>query len=147
MKRYLLFFIVLLTAGLSASAQDIASHQWKDRVLIILTTVDSDESFQKQLQILQQEKSGLEERKLKVYLTTPLAYKKLSSIDENWITGGTLYNTHKSKESTLELILIGLDGGVKYRTYKLTPALEIFTVIDGMPMPRSEINNNKQGSQ
>lgn len=47
MKRYLLFFIVLLTAGLSASAQDIASHQWNERVLIILTTADNEESFQK----------------------------------------------------------------------------------------------------
>lgn len=80
-------------------------------------------------------------------MATPLAYKKLSSVDENWITGSTLYNTYKSKESTLELILIGLDGGIKHRTNKLTPALEIFTVIDGMPMRRSEINNNIQGSQ
>jgi len=39
------------------------------------------------------------------------------------------------------LELIGLDGGVKYRSTSAVPLEELWTLIDGMPMRRAELKN------
>ncbi|WP_345165985.1 DUF4174 domain-containing protein [Algibacter aquimarinus] len=42
----------------------------------------------------------------------------------------------------MELLLIGLDGGIKLRQSKMLYCKDLFSVIDVMPMRKSEINNN-----
>ena len=42
---------------------------------------------------------------------------------------------------TFEVVLIGLDGGIKLRQTKLVSLDKLFTLIDGMPMRRNELKN------
>lgn len=43
----------------------------------------------------------------------------------------------------MTIVLIGRDGGEKYRSNTLTTPLHFFTLIDGMPMRRAEMRNKK----
>ncbi len=144
MKKPFYILVILLWVTGSVTAQDFSTHKWENRVLLVMAASKDSKLLQQQIEIFNQNESGLKERKLKIYLVTPNNYSMFNSADENRVTSNTLYNNYKSKESELELVLIGLDGGIKHRTYSLTTALEIFTVIDGMPMRQSEINKSKK---
>ena len=72
-------------------------------------------------------------------------YKTAFPDTNTWNNSGELYENYKQSDSPFQLILIGLDGGVKLRKTKYITAGEIFSVIDGMYMRRKEIerkNNN-----
>lgn len=144
MKPYLLYFVVLLTGCLPALAQDIASHQWEDRVLFVMTTDSTGAEFKRQVQELKENQEGLTERKLKVYLVTPEAYRLLNPPETAWKPGGDLYKTNNKKGAQPEVLLIGLDGHIKHRKYSFTTARELFVIIDGMPMRQSELRNRKK---
>lgn len=137
--------IMILLTTVATVAQNISSHQWKERVLIVLTKDSTSDAFKAQVQQFEDHLPGLEERKLQIYLASPGAYKKnFNANDDDWVPGGSLYTTYKSKDSSIELVLIGLDGGIKLRTYSLTPMEDLFVTIDGMPMRKSEIKRHKK---
>lgn len=144
MKKTVYSIIMILLTTVPTLAQNISSHQWKERVLLVLTTDSTSDAFKTQVQQFEDHLPGLEERKLQIYLASPEAYKNYNATNDVWIPGGSLYTTYKSKDSSIELVLIGLDGGIKLRTYSLTPMEDIFVTIDGMPMRRSEIKRNKR---
>lgn len=144
MKQTFFTGVLLLGIFFSAKAQNIASHQWEDRVLIVMTANPEDAEFKKQIQELNAHQQGLTERKLKVYLTTPKAYRLLNAPETSWHQGGDLYKTYNKKGAVPEVVLIGLDGQIKHHKYIFTPALELFVIIDGMPMRQSEIQNRKK---
>tara|TARA_R110000850_G_scaffold268138_1_gene399469 strand:- start:62057 stop:62500 length:444 start_codon:yes stop_codon:yes gene_type:complete len=145
MNTSLLYFLVLLIAGLPLAAQEIASHQWEDRVLIVMTKDHTDAEFKRQIQELNAHQQGLTERKLKVYLATPEAYRLLNAPETSWKPGGDLYKTYNKRSGEPEVLLIGLDGQPKIRKYSFTTALELFVTIDGMPMRQSEMRNRNKG--
>jgi len=143
MKKSVSVLVILFLFKNTLSAQDINAHQWKHRLLIVLSANKNTKLLQEQIAIFNQNETGLEERKLLIYLATPREYALYHPKKMEWKPGAALYNNYQSRETEIALVLIGLDGGIKHRTYRLTPALEIFTIIDGMPMRKSEINRNQ----
>ncbi|MGC9344999.1 MAG: DUF4174 domain-containing protein, partial [Bacteroidales bacterium] len=66
--KYLIIPIVIsLISSISMTAQDLSSHQWKDRLLIVLTNDNSKKLYDDQMDILNEDIKGLEERKLVIY--------------------------------------------------------------------------------
>lgn len=51
----------------NVNAQDLSSHQWKDRLIFILIKDLSNADYLKQLDALDEGKKALEERKLVIY--------------------------------------------------------------------------------
>jgi hypothetical protein len=144
MKKSVYILVLLFWVMPGVTAQDINAHQWKERVLIVMAANKDSELLHQQIAIFTQNEEGLNERKLLVYLATPQEYALYNPKGIDWKSDSVLYENYQSRDTEMELVLIGLDGGIKYRTYSLTPALEIFTIIDGMPMRQSEMRNNKQ---
>lgn len=135
----LLFFTLFLMTELQLNAQHFTQHQWQDRVILIHTPSSDEERWKNQLEILAADPTGLAERKLVVYqirdnhyrhgLSTQGDWKKLTSPPADPFLSGEGF----------EIILIGLDGGVKLRQNELLPLAELFALIDGMPMRKAEI--------
>ena len=118
--------------------QNLKKHQWIQRVLII-TSKDSNQ-LQQQIDLLTKDIKGLQERKLAIYQVTPEGYAK-GTQRNNWTKTTDFYQKIKRKKDGFEVILIGLDGGVKLRQTKLLTLDKLFTLIDGMPMRRQELKN------
>lgn len=118
--------------------QDLGKHEWKDRVFIIASK--KAEELNSQTKILQKDKDGLKKRKLKVYKVLPIKYSE-GLENQNWIDDQLFYEKVKRKKNDFEVILIGLDGGVKLRQTEMISLKKLFTLIDGMPMRRREIKN------
>ena len=128
-----------------ANAQDLNSHLWEDRLLLVLAEDATDENFQNQLKILRENSKGLEERKLVVYQILPGKFKKGLKEETQWQQNKDLYKKYKPGNSNFQIILVGLDGGQKLKESEVLPVQTIFNTIDAMPMRQAEIR--KKGSK
>lgn len=139
-KTQLIFLMLTLTSVSISFAQNLQKHQWKERVLLIT----AEDSIQRSEQLLELKKDikGLNERRLIVYVITPFWYSE-GIHNSQWIDNKSFYSDIKKTRKKFEVILIGLDGGVKLRQTKMLTRQKLFTLIDGMPMRQSEIKKQK----
>ncbi|WP_200979681.1 DUF4174 domain-containing protein [Echinicola sp. 20G] len=145
--NYFNLSIAFLVFGLinHLNAQELSEHQWKERLLIIMTHDLTDSTYEKQIDTLQKNLGELTERKLVVYqfnkdkfktgLDSNKAWNKTES--KKWI------EALKFSNSGFEIILIGLDGQIKRRQTGYLAPKELFGTIDTMPMRRQEMKAKK----
>jgi hypothetical protein len=139
-KNYLtLVFSILL---FNMNAQELEQHQWKNRILIIKTNQDSNNVFYKQLAEVLSDKKGIIERKLIIYTANDAILKMLDfSKNKEVEISNTKDGILKPKEN-FEILLIGLDGGIKLKQDEFLALENLFSLIDGMPMRRQELKRN-----
>ena len=135
--------IIILALSTSFSlAQEVSQHQWKNRVLLILTNSLKSNTYQNQIKELLNDSKGLKERKLIVYQVQTDSYK-IGFKNTTWQSPSKLYSLYKKGKTPFEIILIGLDGGIKLRQTHLLSCKKLFATIDIMPMRLREINKKK----
>ncbi|WBL22560.1 DUF4174 domain-containing protein [Zunongwangia sp. HRR-M8] len=139
MKKVLIAILSFMALG-NMNAQDKTEHQWKNRLILILTDSKEDNDFRQQLGEFKNREAALEDRKIIVYQVTPKHYATGISDKPDWKEGENFYEKFKKSDKSFEIILIGLDGGTKMRKEEFTPAEEIFEKIDNMPMRKAEMN-------
>ncbi|MEO0469465.1 MAG: DUF4174 domain-containing protein [Bacteroidota bacterium] len=121
--RFTFIFFVVMSLSFSLSGQNLSQYQWENRLLVCLLAEGSEEMLHIQEEKLSACEAGLKDRQLllqKVYPQQTL-YRKLHRAD------------------AFEILLIGLDGGVKARWSEPIDCEEVFALIDGMPMRRAEL--------
>ncbi|AGC76971.1 hypothetical protein DDD_1844 [Nonlabens dokdonensis DSW-6] len=126
------------------SSQTIEKHRWENRILLVISEENnSNEEYSNQLQVINDSLEGYTERKLIVYTVLPNKYRLLgitTNQEANWIKNSKLYSTYNENKKPFKVVLIGLDGGVKEERNAAISSEELFAIIDGMPMRRSELN-------
>lgn len=110
------FLLLLLSIGAQAD----------ERQLLIFGV--NQPEFKKQLHLLKQDSIGLADRDLLVY-----TYKD----------GSSFHKKYEVKPGQFTIILIGKDGGEKFRSYTVVKPETLFALIDGMPMRKAEMRKNK----
>ncbi len=135
-KTFFLVIMILNSSGIKA--QDLAGHKWENRLVLILTDQTDNENYRKQVEELKYHLDGVNERKILVYHITPESIKQ-GLMDEKWQKAETDYARYKKTDSLPEILLIGLDGGIKLRANEFLSAQKLFTTIDSMPMRRQEM--------
>ncbi len=135
-KIVILVVMILNTTGINA--QDLESHKWEKRLVLILTDQTDNENYRKQVEEFKNHPDGINERKILVYHITPESFK-IELSDAKWQKAETDYSVYKKTDSQPEIILIGLDGGIKLRANEFLSAQELFATIDAMPMRRQEM--------
>ena len=136
-----LFLIFMLTSCMGAT-QDLSSHRWENRLLLILVENADHPVYQDQIMELTRDMAGVEDRRLIVYTIKPNEFAtglKKSA----WIPSDDLYTNYKQLEGEFEIILIGLDGGIKLRQAELLKNEKLFAFIDAMPMRRNELRKRE----
>ncbi|SFD10881.1 DUF4174 domain-containing protein [Algibacter pectinivorans] len=134
----ILFLVISIISANKGMSQIIASHQWENRVLLVLSDGADTSAFQNQIKELQAHENGLTDRKLIVYQIKKQNYTK-GLADKAWQTSSKTYKKYKSINASLEVVLIGLDGGIKLRQAHLLNCEKLFETIDVMPMRKSEL--------
>jgi hypothetical protein len=120
-------------------AQEIEKHRWKDRLLIIYTTTYSVAEVQKQLDLLQAERDQLKERNVKVYVISE------ASIWYDFSEQSEPLQDAKPIDKPFEIVLVGLDGGEKFRSGEVQQVRTFIDRIDSMPMRREELRRKNKG--
>ena len=138
-----LLFAVPLFSALLGSAQYLSKHRWENRLILILTDDENNSNFQSQLAEFRKDLTGLNERKIIIYQVMPGEYKTGLNGD-NKTKSARLYNEYKKTDAGFEVVLLGLDGGVKLQQNELLSLEELYAVIDVMPMRRREIERKRK---
>lgn len=136
------FFILFVLNMNIIHTQNIKSHQWENRLLLVITDDINNEIYKNQITELKNNDKGLKERKLLVYQIKKDSYKKGLLENSDWQKSTDLYKTYRKTNTPFEILLIGLDGGIKLRQSKLLNCKYLFSIIDVMPMRRSELSKN-----
>lgn len=119
-------------------AQNLSQHLWKNRVLLILS--EDNVAFQRQLLAFKANEKGMNERSLVVYHLKPEEYRQV--MPQSDVQKSTnLFKKYKQADTPFEVILIGLDGGIKQRQKDFLSCEKLFETIDSMPMRSAEIRN------
>ena len=112
--RTVLFILFFLNMN-AIYSQNIKSHRWENRLLLILTDNIDSPVFKKQIIELNNHQKELEERKIILYQIKKDGYKAGLLEHSDWQKTTELYKTHKKTNTPFEVLLIGLDGGIKLR--------------------------------
>ncbi len=148
MGRYLLLAIILiLVSGKQLMAQPyhtddtrleerLGALRGKSRVLVLYAPTAEHPEYVKQLRLLADTEAGLAERDLVQIVRT----------DEKMDAGTRDYLQRELNvpAGAFNVLLIGKDGGVKYRSTKATDPKQLFETIDAMPMRQSEMREGKK---
>ena len=138
LKKVIILFMVLISGNLLA--QDLTKHEWKNRLVLILTTDVENDVYKEQIETFQNETEGFKERKLVVYHVAPGKFKTGIS-KQDWQKTATLFDAFKKTDSNFEILLLGFDGSVKLRQTQLLTVQKLYSKIDAMPMRQQEIRS------
>ena len=107
--------------------ETLDQYRWTNRPVLLFAPSERDEAYLLQMKILDADKSGLAERDI-------LVLSDISALGK-----GKLRETLQI--DGFEIILIGKDGGVKFRSKTSISVEELFSLIDAMPMRRQEMRD------
>ena len=103
-------------------------YLWKNRILLI--KIDEYEKIK--LDLIKKE-CQIINRKLKIFV------KKKKSFVDTKDSGNKFFLDSKFK---LKVILIGIDGEIKYQSDELEDLTKYFSIIDNMPIRQTEIEDD-----
>ncbi|MFO8148422.1 MAG: DUF4174 domain-containing protein [Gillisia sp.] len=126
------------------SAQDLSVHKWENRLLILLSEDTEDMVYKKQLEELSNCLKGIEDRKLIVYQSTKDKFRKGLETAGEWKNSPDIYKKYNGNKPGFQVLLIGLDGGIKIDQSELISCEKLFGTIDSMPMRKAEMRKNKE---
>lgn len=122
------------------AAEPLASLAGKKRVLLLFSKSRSDAQLDRQLGLLNDQRSGLDARKTVVFTLAggrePMAFIGYASLPFG--AGRDLHTQFSPAPQGMTVILIGLDGTEKGRWQHPVDPQELFDLIDSMPMQQEE---------
>ncbi len=133
---------------LKTNGQNMKKHRWKNRILIVKTWSEQDSRYQEQLKEYSDSNSDFKNRKLVLYEVIGNKYKmtdyqKLKA-NIHWQNLPKINEDIFDPLNKYEVILIGLDGGVKLKKTDILRKEELYSIIDRMPMRLEEIRNEER---
>lgn len=134
--RTLLIFAAIAFMTMTLSAQELKDHRWNDRVLMLYTDDLDNPEYERQIRELKRDWQGVEDRRLVVYTILQEGYAR-GLPPEFWVRNAS---PRKLPATGFYLELVGLDGGTKLREEQYQPIADLWSLIDGMPIRRSELS-------
>ena len=150
-KRSIPSILLCLAFSHTLLCQDsiLENYRWSKRVLVAVCSGNDLLLCHEQIEEFDQFKNELIERKLILVISDRHRYQVLDtlSIDtdaDGWITDSSIYDQYRNQESTFNVALIGLDGGIKLNQTHILSSKELFRIIDSMPMRRAELRRKNE---
>jgi len=142
----LFIFMTLVGEGLSQEhgMNVLHEYQWKNRILLVFAQSEGDTTFQTFKKQLLEEMEGIADRDLLIFEIFEIGR---SSSDGSLLDAGTVENLRKYlsiKPGSFAIILIGKDGNEKFRSTLMVKLVELFSLIDSMPMRQREMREKSR---
>ena len=139
-------FLILMGAASSVhlNAQNLEKHTWKNRILLVKTTDSASAIYQEQIKEFDNAADELNVRKFVLYKITGDNYEMIDFTNDELNDSGKIASKPIGKslndKEDFEVLLIGLDGGIKLRQTEVLTKKALFNIVDAMPMRRNELN-------
>ncbi|MCO4820646.1 MAG: DUF4174 domain-containing protein [Flavobacteriaceae bacterium] len=148
MKRSIIYKILFVIVGFlctKSNGQNLNDHKWTNRVLIVKTSNNDFDKFNEQLNEFKNINKALKERKIVLYKVIQDEFSSINFINNGLTNSGKVSEIKMqnilNKNRDFEVILIGLDGGIKLKQSEVLFKEDLFRIIDSMPMRENEIKN------
>lgn len=105
-----------------------SDYRWENRLVVVFSDTSDSSLVKQQVQAFDGLEQDIEERHMRLLL--------VADRDHPW------RERFRVKESDFQVILVGKDGGVKYRSNEPVAPEVFFQEIDQMPMRRREMREN-----
>lgn len=129
-------------------AQNLEGFRWKNRIVIVKSSLGATQQYQEQLEAFEDVQEAFSERKLVAFYVTDDSYKMIDytkgAASKSDKLSASFANDLLNEQNGFEVILIGLDGGVKLRQTELLTKEQLFQLIDSMPMRANEIKGRNR---
>jgi hypothetical protein len=146
-KNLALVIAIISFSVLKSFAQDLELHKWEHRILIIKTSDENSENYQNQIKEFKKSTQELKDRKFVFYQIIRNDFVCINYENNEQNTSGKiskdLYETTLNNKVNFEVILIGLDGGVKLQQTELLKKEDLYKIVDAMPMRGYELRKKK----
>lgn len=125
----------ILAAGAALAAEDpLASHRWRDRLLVVAAADARDPLLAEQKRLYRAVRSGMRERDLVLVEAVGPGAEAAAMRARLGIADGAF-----------AAVLVGKDGGAKLRSDAPIPSARLFETVDAMPMRRDEMRRRPSG--
>ena len=141
-KQCLAIMIVLALCITNTVASELSDIKWQKRPLLIFAPDKEDQRLHQIRDNLRGKRCELEDRDIMIAVITQNGASKLgdSPLTSEYVK--QIRRRYAIAGDQFAVVLIGKDGGEKYRSYNLPDLDEVFVLIDGMPMRQSEMARN-----
>ncbi len=123
-------------------AQNLSDYQWKNRLVILVDEGLETEAIRSQFKAIVSKPDELIERDILLFQLTPKTIV-LSNGEKAKLSVNETYSTLSITKNFKGILLIGKDGGIKLKKPFEVNTADIFALIDGMPMRKSEIKKSR----
>ena len=143
--------LIVATALICTFSHDLFSQStmkpfseliWKNRIIVVFADDFDDEYYKNQMQILKTDTIDLKERNLIIFGVSQTIVKTEYGDKADRITAKEVRDYYRITQGINSTILIGKDSGEKQRWLNLVETVQIYGLIDAMPMRRSEMRKN-----
>jgi hypothetical protein len=131
-------FAIMASGGASDSI-DLSAYQWKNRLLFLFATSEEDPSYLSLKKEIDHQAMEVLDRDLLITHVFEKGEGRLGKVRLNHGQALLLRKHLSVPLGQFVVILIGKDGGEKFRQDRNVELREIFKIIDVMPMRRQEM--------
>lgn len=141
----LLLGITVGSANGTCSSSDLDMYRWKNRLLLVFTPSDTDQTYLELQQALGRAGDKLQDRDMVVFRLFASGRGKTDEACLGKDEVLSLYQRFDVPGHSLTVILLGKDGGEKARQVGQFDLQAIFDRIDAMPMRQREMRQRSKG--
>lgn len=139
----MLLLSAMLTFGEQAvAANPLSEYLWQKRPLLLFATDVQDPRLQQTRHHLKQQRCELEDRDMVIGEFVVRGRSQLDGEPVSASDTAVLRDRYAIAADRFAVVLIGKDGGEKYRLYEVPDLNDIYALIDGMPMRQDEMRQN-----
>ena len=131
----------LAMMGPRADTIDLRAYQWSHRLLLVGSPSADHHLYRDLVHVLEQRMQSLQDRDLLVVHTLEAGPSRAGERRFSPQAAAALRAQWNLVSGQLTMVLIGKDGGEKWRRVNHVDLEEIFALIDTMPMRREEMRN------
>jgi hypothetical protein len=135
---YPLLTVLAMLITQNAAAYDLSQHLWQHRLLFLVSDSAADPRLSAQRDVIETLRDEIVDRDLRVFELYPTS----GNVDGRALTAEDVAGLRRQlgvAPGDRQLILVGLDGGIKRRGELDTELQAVFGQIDAMPMRRREL--------
>ena len=140
MKR-LLLCVISMMFGSAIFGQNLDEYQWQMRLLLVFSPSENTDLLRQQVDLFSEQKVENKERDLIIFQIYPDGGLIQNTRNLTKWQAQKLFHQFRLPQDQFHLLLIGKDGGEKFRSPKVTNMKTIYELIDQMPMRRSEMTS------
>jgi len=117
---------------------NLSDYKWENRIILLFSDNENPE-YRQQVDKLLDDKPGLFDRDILIFhIDKKSSIKELLHSNE-FDPDSNLRSQFNVPESDFCVLLIGKDGGVKYRDHSPLASEKLYAIIDAMPMRQAEM--------